>query len=419
MKRYTFLRLLCCVLLLAALPSCATSAPEIVPELSQPDEILSPLEPTVEDSFGPGVSKEPLPIPPYQASTVFPASTHILNLPEVILTANQTYERALYCIDKKTGTSRIFCYDPTCVHENCTSHHFSHPKNLIYAHYNGSLYGNVDVDVHSNRTLLYRIDGNSFLIECVWWGNGQPIREQKAVHQNYLYFSTQGKYREINIFRMSLDDHTVEQMLPPEGKTFCDFMISSGVFLARFRQGDEYYRTDEHFSQYTPTGLYSIAYLNGEEYIKKITRQPTPEEAGTTDEYTVGYALGNLSTHDETQICTSEQFLKTLGFDGEYIYYRYSSSRPNQYVANHTLYRVNVRTGQAEQLCRYDDGLVLEVACYDGVIYYYKEDAAKEVYTYTKALLYGRLVRAETTLLAKDFPIYYPTAVIERVTAPK
>ena len=420
MKKYTSLRVLCGALLLAMLASCAAPVPELPPNLpEQYDEHMYPPAPTVGDSYTTTVTKELLPIPPYEESTIFPSSTHMVNLPEVILTANQTYERAMYCLEKSTNTERIFCYDPDCTHENCVSHHFSDPKQLIYSHYNGCLYGCLDINVDSNLSLLYRIDCSSLEVECVWQGNGCTIRAPKAIYQNYLYFSTQGASLENEIFRMNLDDHSVEQLSPPKDLPFYDFMISDDVFLVRFYRDDEYYQTDEDFSQFTPTGIYDIAYLNAEQYIQKITRTPTNEERSATNEFTCGYALGDLDAETVTEFFHSELLLYTLGFDGEYIYYRCVDPRPNRYVANHTLYRVNIYNGESEPLCRYDDGVMLEVACYDGVIYYYKEDAAKEVYAYTKAFLYGRLVRAETTLLAKDFPIYYPTAVIERVTAPK
>ncbi|MBQ7338949.1 MAG: hypothetical protein IJW40_10940 [Clostridia bacterium] len=409
-------RTVCCLLLLPTLLCCATAPPQ-----SMDEDRTSGEDGNGDQGHGyqPEISVseivEPLEFPLYEDSVVFPRSSYIKNMPGLLLVANQAYEQSLYCINKSTATQHIFCFDKNCTHEACAAHFFYAPEKLIYSPYNGNIYGCTGFRADSNYTLLYCIDPNNLNIRCIWWGDEMEILNDKAISGSYLYFATADSASSINIYRLHMDDETIEPMCPPEGKSFHSFMISDNTLLIRFRGDSEYYRTDRDFSTYIPTGVKNITYLNGEEYILRVEREASREERVVAAETTCAYILGNLATGEEREVFRSDLLMQTLGFDGEYIYYNLIKPWQYQYIADSTIYRVSIRTGEEEKLCRYSDGIIKQVVCHEGTIYYYKEGFED----YKKSLIYGSLVKVNGIYLAKDFEVIYPQSVIDRANTKK
>ncbi len=322
------------------------------------------------------------------------------NIPGMVLHTNRAYGDRLFYINKKTGESRLFCFDPLCDHQSCMATINPYAQYYVWSSADGCLYAaGYDVMTGGNDGCLYRIDTTTQESALVITGNGNEWRQMLA-NEQYIFLLRAQKDGSLEILRFDPIGKRCDTISPPDGKAFSDLMVSGNTCLVSFMDEPTSYLTDCDFAAYTPTALSSrVIYLDGatayvasDEQGHDVGRVNT---ARCLDRY-------DLNTGTRTRLLSVDgAAFDPVGFDGSYIYYLLNplkegtADRLEEY--GDILYRISVMGGEGEPLVNFDQehtGLngelyVYEACCYDGVIYCNvrsesREDAAAPFGTITQ-----------------------------------
>ena len=367
--------------LLSLLLSCTREMPD--------DELLVP------DEQQENVEIAPINRSLYEDSGVFQNTKYMKNLPGILLVCDQTQGATLYYVNKESEEERIYCFDPLCKHGNCVAYHFYLPRNLVYHPYDDAIYGTTVQHGLGCGTELYRIDPQTQEIELVWQGNGNDLDRFLYAYEQYVFFVVENSEKGYDIMRYDAERDEVEQMAPPNGKAFMRFFYIQGEkIIVRFMDEKEWYQTYEDFSQFISLGSNGMTYFDQERAIQLIS----------TEGEIFGFRVQYFGSEQTKVFFESDVSVLNLGYDGKYVYYaEYIQAANGSFLLDEMLYRVCVDDGEVEQLCPLG-GTPMEVACYDGNIYYH----VKKYSDGSPDFFYGKLIETESGFVAEDFDLYVP-----------
>ncbi|MBQ7338701.1 MAG: hypothetical protein IJW40_09660 [Clostridia bacterium] len=375
-----------CMIVIAAvllLSSCTTEMPEDPVSQEQEETPTAPEPAEIDTSL-------------YEYSVIEQQSEFMLNLPGMLLVTDQARGATLYYVNKASGEERIFCLDPLCEHTSCVSQYFYMPRNLVYHPYDGNLYGTTVQNGTGYGTELYCIEAMTQEVSLAWIGNGNDLTKYIYAYDQYILFTMERENGGYRLMRYDVESKTTEEIMPPEGRTFTKILYVSGdTILVSFTDDAGWYLADADFTEYTPTNVTSIVYLNGDLAIGNVRN----DQSRVT-------GLCYQSVHEEEQhvILDGNTPILTLGFDGEYVYYsEYYQDSSGNYQQGKALYRVALADGSVEHLGDFP-GILMEVSCFEGTIYYYY----KTYVDLKPTFVYGKLSETESGFVAEDFEIIHP-----------
>lgn len=364
--------IICLLILIVFLSSCATEMPGAFPqEPNTGEEDIAVTEPDIIDA------------------SLFDAADNLIcnpynrvfrNIPGMVLHTARAYGDRLFYINKKTDEQRIFCFDPLCDHQDCVASVSPYAQYYLWSPADNCMYATgYDMMTGGNDGHLYRIDMTTQESVLVVEGNGNEWRQMFA-NEEYIYLSRALKDGGFEILRYDPLSKRLETMSPPQGRIFSDLKVSGNTILVSFMDEPLSYLTDCDFASYAPTALNSrvlyldgmVAYIASDEQELDVGRVNT---ARHLDRY-------DLNTGERTRLLSVDGVIfDPVGFDGDYVYYLLNplkegtNDRMEEY--GDILYRISVNGGEGEPLVNFDmkyTGLkyevyVYETCCYNGLIY--------------------------------------------------
>lgn len=302
-------------------------------------------------------------------------------MPGMVLYTNHN---RLSFINKETGKSYLYCFDPLCDHgDNCITN--TNPYTLYYywSMIDDCLYATqFNLETAGNDGNFYRIDPNTQEMEQVFHGNGNEFFTI-YVNEQYFFFERALKDGGYEIIQFDPMTEKATTMTPPQGKTFSMLYVAGDTILVGFMDEPYVYVTNDEFVVYQNTTLVGsdIDYIDGSN-VYSVTRKETSSDATARNTMLTRY---NLKTKEKKVLLAVDDdtsFIATIAFDGNYIYYRLNTYTPTAdgHWKRHRgtlLYRISVDGGESEPMIDFSgahtgleyDMYAYAAACYDGVIY--------------------------------------------------
>ena len=247
-------------------------------------------------------------------------------------------------INKATGTSHLFCFDPLCEHNNCVASVFSFVDGMMaYNAVSDKLYCILSSpEFGSGGDSIYKVDMLASGASLVVKGDRNEVQDIAAAGK-YIFWLHDLPDGERELCRLDVETEIVDTYPAPEGKTISSFYVSGEYLYLLFRDEIEYYLTDPTFSE---TRKLEHFYW-GMRWIYLCGTTAYLAEIDTENRCYTDLRAYNVLTGEEVPLLSEGSYWLS-GFDGEYVYYSLSG------ISN--TYRIKADgTEEPELLYAFDD----------------------------------------------------------------
>ena len=256
-------------------------------------------------------------------------------------------------INKATGTSHLFCFDPLCEHKNCVASVFSFVDGMMaYNAVSDKLYCILSSpEFGSGGDSIYKVDMLASGAALVVKGDRNEVWNIAATGK-YVFWLHDLPDGERELCRLDVETEMVDTYPTPEGKTISSFYVSGEYLYLLFRDEIEYYLTDPAFSE-----THKLEHFyQGMRWIYLYGTTAYLAEIDTENRCYTGLRAYAVQTGEEMPLLPEGSYWLS-GFDGEYVYYSLSG------ISN--TYRIKADgTGEPELFYTFDD------AGLDGVFHF-------------------------------------------------
>lgn len=153
-------------------------------------------------------------------------------------------------INKATGTSHLFCFDPLCRHdtENCIAAVFDYVTGqTVYNAVSNMLYCiRPVVELAGGGSSVYKVDMRASGATLVWEGDRNEVRNIASTGK-YVFWMHEKARGGRELCRLNVETDAVD-IYPAEGKNISNFRVSGDSIYILFKDEIEYYLTDPEFS---------------------------------------------------------------------------------------------------------------------------------------------------------------------------
>ena len=256
-------------------------------------------------------------------------------------------------INKATGTSHLFCFDPLCEHKNCVASVFSFVDGMMaYNAVSDKLYCILSSpEFGSGGDSIYKVDMLASGASLVVKGDRNEVWNIAATGK-YVFWLHNLPDGERELCRLDVETEMVDTYPTPEGKTISSFYVSGEYLYLLFRDEIEYYLTDPAFSETRKLEHF----YQGMRWIYLYGTTAYLAEIDTENRCYTGLRAYDVQTGEEMPLLPEGSYWLS-GFDGEYVYYSLSG------ISN--TYRIKADgTGEPELFYTFDD------AGLDGVFHF-------------------------------------------------
>ncbi|MBQ9779179.1 MAG: hypothetical protein IJW22_09700 [Clostridia bacterium] len=154
-------------------------------------------------------------------------------------------------INKATGTSHLFCFDPLCTHTsgNCIASEFSFVDGMMaYNAVSDKLYCiRSSPEFGGGGDSIYRVDMMASGATLVVEGDRNDVWDITAAGK-YVFWLHKLPEGGRELCRLNVESEAVDTYPAPEGKTVSSFFVSGDHIYLLFHDEVEYYLTDPEFS---------------------------------------------------------------------------------------------------------------------------------------------------------------------------
>ncbi len=270
----------------------------------------------------------------------------LLYIVQDVQTANGGIGTKTAFINKATGTSHLFCFDPLCEHnsDNCIASVFSFVDGMM-------AYNAVSDKLYCIRSSPEFGGGGDSIYKVDMLASGATLVVESDRNE-VQHIATVGKYvlwlhnlpeggREL--CRLNVESEVVDTYPTPEGKTVSSFFVSGDHIYLLFRDEVEYYLTDPAFSE--TRKLEHFYQGMGWIYLRGTTAYLA--EVDAENRCYTNLRAYHVLTGEETPLLQGDTYWFS-GFDGDCVYYHALSD------ISHT-YRIKADgTGEPELFFTFD-----------------------------------------------------------------
>ena len=223
-------------------------------------------------------------------------------------------------INKATGTSHLFCFDPLCEHKNCVASVFSFVDGMMaYNAVSDKLYCILSSpEFGSGGDSIYKVDMLASGASLVVKGDRNDVWNIAATGK-YVFWLHDLPDGERELCRLDVETEMVDTYPTPEGKTISSFYVSGEYLYLLFRDEIEYYLTDPAFSE-----THKLEHFyQGMRWIYLYGTTAYLAEIDTENRCYTGLRAYAVQTGEEMPLLPEGSYWLS-GFDGEYVYYSLS-----------------------------------------------------------------------------------------------
>ena len=244
-------------------------------------------------------------------------------------------------INKATGTSHLFCFDPLCDHnsENCIAAVFNYVSgNVAYNAVSDMLYCILPSPEYggSGGSTLYKVDMLASGATLVWEGDRNEIGHIAAAGK-YVFWTHNLPKGGRELCRLNVETEVVDTYPMEEGKNISSFYVSGDCIYLTFMNEIEYYLTDPEFTETRKLEHFYVGmswhYLRGHtayRMVRELDESEYPLLVYATY-YCSAFMAYDILTGEETPLLEGDDAFWISGISDDAIYYFTYSDIPHLY----------------------------------------------------------------------------------------
>lgn len=234
-------------------------------------------------------------------------------------------------INKATGTSHLFCFDPLCTHAsgNCIASEFSFVDGMMaYNAVSDKLYCiRSSPEFGGGGDSIYRVDMLASGATLVMEGDRNDVWNIAAAGK-YVFWLHKLPDGGRELCRLNVESEAVDTYPAPEGKTVSAFFVSGDHIYLLFHDEVEYYLTDPEFS--ATRKLEHFHWGTSWIYLRGTTAYLAKRDESQSRRY-LSLSAYDVLTGEETQLLQGDEAYWFAGISGDYIYYHTYSDLSRTY----------------------------------------------------------------------------------------
>ena len=220
-------------------------------------------------------------------------------------------------INKATGTSHLFCFDPLCQHKDCVASIFSFVDGMMaYNAVSDALYCiRSSPEFGGGGDSIYKVDMLASGATLVVEGDRNDVWDIAAAGK-YVFWLHKLSDGGRELCRLNVETEVLDTYPALDGKTISSFYISGEHIYLLFQDEIEYYLTDPTFSE-----TRKIEHFHqGMRWIYLCGTTAYLAELNVENRYYTNLRAYYVLTGEETPLLQEECYWFS-GIDGDYIYY--------------------------------------------------------------------------------------------------
>lgn len=251
----------------------------------------------------------------------------LLYVAQDVQTANGSIGAKTAFINKATGTSYLFCFDPLCEHMDCVASIFSFVDGMMaYNVVSDKLYCiRSSPEFGGGGDSIYKVDMLASSAALVVEGDRNEVWNIAAVGKYVLWLhKLPDGGREL--CRLNVETEVVDTYPTPKGKTVSSFYASGDYIYLLFEDEIEYYLTDPTFSETRKLEHFYV----GMRWVYLCGTTAYLAELDVENRCYTNLRAYHVLTSEETSLLQGDAYWFS-GFDGDCVYYHTLSDISHTY----------------------------------------------------------------------------------------